>query len=149
MPSTTPFVIAKAPKLPELHKHRERQHISSVMASVSSRQANGEGVNETGSGTCQYLAGFGNTFESEALPGALPKGQNNPQRCPYQLYAEQLSGSAFTKPRAGNVRSWLYRTRPAVQHTSYRPLLHEGLVGDFGSGSKTCFDPNQMRWSEY
>ncbi|MCA1941361.1 MAG: homogentisate 1,2-dioxygenase, partial [Caenispirillum bisanense] len=62
------------------------------------------------------MPGFGNDFETEALPGALPQGQNSPQRCPYGLYAEQLSGSAFTAPRARNQRSWLYRIRPSVRH---------------------------------
>ena len=63
-----------------------------------------------------YLSGFGNGFESEALPGALPLGRNSPQRCPYGLYAEQLSGSPFTAPRTTNERSWLYRIRPTVAH---------------------------------
>ena len=63
-----------------------------------------------------YLSGFGNGFETEALPGALPIGRNSPQRCAYGLYAEQLSGSPFTAPRASNERSWLYRIRPTVQH---------------------------------
>ncbi|HMA15531.1 MAG TPA: homogentisate 1,2-dioxygenase, partial [Kiloniellaceae bacterium] len=63
-----------------------------------------------------YLSGFGNEFASEALPGALPVGQNSPQRCPYGLYAEQLSGTPFTAPRAQNRRSWLYRIRPSVKH---------------------------------
>ncbi|NIA69284.1 homogentisate 1,2-dioxygenase [Pelagibius litoralis] len=63
-----------------------------------------------------YLSGFGNEFQTEALPGALPVGQNSPQRCPYGLYAEQLSGTAFTAPRADNARSWLYRIRPSVKH---------------------------------
>ena len=63
-----------------------------------------------------YLSGFGNEFASEALPGALPEGQNSPQRCPYGLYAEQISGTPFTAPRAENRRSWLYRIRPSVAH---------------------------------
>lgn len=63
-----------------------------------------------------YLSGFGNNFETEALPGALPRGQNSPQRCAYGLYAEQLSGSPFTAPRNINERSWLYRMRPSVRH---------------------------------
>ncbi|MES1916725.1 MAG: hypothetical protein MHM6MM_008520 [Cercozoa sp. M6MM] len=50
----------------------------------------------------EYLTGFGNEFASEAEKGALPIGQNTPQRCPHGLYAEQLSGTAFTKPRASN-----------------------------------------------
>jgi homogentisate 1,2-dioxygenase len=71
----------------------------------------------TGSGiTAGYMSGFGNGFETEALPGALPVGRNSPQRCPYGLYAEQLSGSPFTAPRTTNERSWLYRIRPTVSH---------------------------------
>jgi homogentisate 1,2-dioxygenase len=61
-----------------------------------------------------YQSGFGNGFETEALPGALPAGRNSPQRCAYGLYAEQLSGSPFTAPRASNERSWLYRILPTV-----------------------------------
>jgi homogentisate 1,2-dioxygenase len=67
------------------------------------------GLNEPG-----YMSGFRNGFETEALPGALPIGRNSPQRCAYGLYAEQLSGSPFTAPRAANERSWLYRIRPTV-----------------------------------
>ena len=63
-----------------------------------------------------YQSGFGNGFETEALPGALPVGRNSPQNCAYGLYAEQLSGSPFTAPRASNERSWLYRIRPSVTH---------------------------------
>jgi homogentisate 1,2-dioxygenase len=63
-----------------------------------------------------YMSGFGNGFETEALPGALPIGRNSPQKCSYGLYAEQLSGSPFTAPRASNERSWLYRIRPTVHH---------------------------------
>src|SRR3954466_9734283 len=64
-----------------------------------------------------YMTGFGNSFETEALPGALPIGRNSPQKCSYGLYAEQLSGSPFTAPRAANERSWLYRIRPSVKHS--------------------------------
>src|SRR3712207_1160865 len=63
-----------------------------------------------------YMSGFGNGFETEALPGALPMGRNSPQKCPYGLYAEQLSGSPFTAPRTTNERSWLYRIQPTVKH---------------------------------
>ncbi|SOC00662.1 homogentisate 1,2-dioxygenase [Stappia indica] len=69
------------------------------------------------SNTPAYMPGFGNDFETEALPGALPQGQNSPQRAPYGLYAEQLSGSPFTAPRGTNERSWLYRIRPSVKHS--------------------------------
>jgi homogentisate 1,2-dioxygenase len=67
--------------------------------------------------TLSYMPGFGNDFETESLPGALPQGQNSPQRAPYGLYAEQLSGSPFTAPRGTNERSWLYRIRPSVKHS--------------------------------
>src|SRR5215475_13502883 len=71
----------------------------------------------SGSGiTPGYMSGFGNGFETEALPGALPVGRNSPQRCPYGLYAEQISGSPFTAPRTTNERTWLYRIRPTVAH---------------------------------
>jgi homogentisate 1,2-dioxygenase len=63
-----------------------------------------------------YMSGFGNGFETEALAGALPIGRNSPQKCPYGLYAEQLSGSPFTAPRTTNERTWLYRIRPTVAH---------------------------------
>ena len=66
--------------------------------------------------TLHYMPGFGNDFETEALPGALPQGQKAPQRCASGLYAEQLSGSPFTAPRGSNERSWLYRMRPSVGH---------------------------------
>jgi homogentisate 1,2-dioxygenase len=69
-----------------------------------------------------YMPGFGNDFETESLPGALPQGQNSPQRPAYGLYAEQLSGSPFTAPRGTNERSWLYRIRPSVKHHGrFRP----------------------------
>jgi len=64
-----------------------------------------------------YMSGFANTFETESIKGALPKGQNSPQKCFYNLYAEQLSGSPFSSPLAINERSWLYRLRPSVKHS--------------------------------
>jgi homogentisate 1,2-dioxygenase len=74
-----------------------------------------------------YQSGFGNGFETEALPGALPIGRNSPQRCAYGLYAEQLSGSPFTAPRASNERSWLYRIRPTVAHLGRFAKVDAGL----------------------
>ena len=90
----------------------------------------------------QYLAGFGNEFESEALEGALPKGQNNPQSLKYGLYAEQISGSAFTAK--DNVRSWFYRIQPSVTHSSYR-ALKKGLFG--ADTQNRAPSPEQMRWN--
>ncbi|WP_328716896.1 homogentisate 1,2-dioxygenase [Halomonas elongata] len=91
-----------------------------------------------------YQCGFRNHFATEALPGALPQGQNSPQRCPYGLYAEQLSGSAFTAPRHHNLRSWLYRIRPSVVQSGYEPLE----VGKVATSplDNPAADPNQMRW---
>ena len=74
-----------------------------------------------------YMSGFGNSFETEALPGALPVGRNSPQRCAYGLYAEQLSGSPFTAPRGANERSWLYRIRPSVKHSGRFAKVDAGL----------------------
>mmetsp|Transcript_10229 Transcript_10229/g.23950 ORF Transcript_10229/g.23950 Transcript_10229/m.23950 type:complete len:430 (+) Transcript_10229:67-1356(+) len=92
----------------------------------------------------KYMSGFGNEFATEALKGALPHGQNTPQVCPYKLYAEQLSGTAFTMPRSTNLRTWLYRIRPGVCHTPFTPL---GAVPCCLSNfSEVDPDPNQMRW---
>ncbi len=62
-----------------------------------------------------YMPGFGNDYETEALPGALPQGMNSPQKCNYGLYGEQLSGTAFTAERPE--RTWCYRIRPSVKHS--------------------------------
>ena len=66
-----------------------------------------------------YQSGFGNEFASEAVAGTLPEGRNSPQRVAHGLYAEQLSGTAFTAPRHANRRSWLYRIRPAAMHSPF------------------------------
>ncbi|HEX6244413.1 MAG TPA: homogentisate 1,2-dioxygenase [Polyangiales bacterium] len=90
-----------------------------------------------------YLSGFGNQLASEALPGALPTGRNSPQRCGYGLYAEQLSGTAFTAPRADNRRSWLYRIRPAAAHGPFSPLPPGTWNHDY---QRTPPSPNRLRW---
>jgi homogentisate 1,2-dioxygenase len=91
-----------------------------------------------------YLSGFGNEFATEALPGALPAHRNSPQRVAYGLYAEQISGTAFTAPRGQNRRSWLYRIRPAAMHGPFHPLDSGRIASDFEQGAPS---PNQMRWS--
>ncbi|MGO4330508.1 homogentisate 1,2-dioxygenase [Cupriavidus sp. 2TAF22] len=91
-----------------------------------------------------YQSGFANEFATEALPGALPEGQNSPQRAPYGLYAEQISGTAFTAPRAHNRRSWLYRIRPAAMHEPFKALEQSRIVSRFDTVPAS---PNQMRWS--
>jgi homogentisate 1,2-dioxygenase len=90
-----------------------------------------------------YQSGFANHFSTEALAGALPE-QNSPQRCPYGLYAEQLSGTAFTAPRASNRRSWLYRIRPAALHQPFNRIDSGRVTSDF---SQAVTPPNQLRWS--
>src|SRR5271170_2907633 len=87
-----------------------------------------------------YMSGFGNEFATEALAGALPHGRNSPQRCPFGLYAEQFSGTAFTAPRAANRRSWLYRIRPAVTHQPFARFEHR-LLGEREPDAPT--PPNQ------
>ena len=91
----------------------------------------------------RYQSGFGNEFATEALAGALPVGRNSPQRCPYGLYAEQLSGTAFTAPRGANRRSWLYRIRPAAVHRPFARTDNGWLDCDFAS---VATPPNQLRW---
>ncbi|KKB64797.1 homogentisate 1,2-dioxygenase [Robbsia andropogonis] len=92
----------------------------------------------------EYLSGFGNTFSSEALAGALPVGRNSPQRCPYGLYAEQLSGTAFTAPRAENRRSWLYRIRPSAMHEPFEKIAAPRIISSF---DEVPVSPNQLRWN--
>src|SRR5690349_7063266 len=92
----------------------------------------------------QYMSGFGGHFENEAVPGALPKGRNSPQRPPFGLYTEQLSGTAFTAPRQENRRSWLYRMRPTADH---RPFVRYEGAPLFAPGTvKEPPAPNRLRW---
>jgi len=90
-----------------------------------------------------YQSGFGNEFATEAIAGALPVGQNSPQRAPYGLYAEQLSGTAFTAPRGLNRRSWLYRIRPAAVHQPFVKVGNRHIESRFDA---VPTPPNQLRW---
>ena len=90
-----------------------------------------------------YQTGFGNEFATEAIHGALPHGQNSPQVAPFGLYAEQISGTAFTAPRSHNRRSWLYRLRPAAVHAPFVQIDNKNIVADFNQVPAT---PNQLRW---
>jgi homogentisate 1,2-dioxygenase len=94
--------------------------------------------------TSGYMTGIGNHFASEAVAGALPEGRNSPQRPAFGLYAEQLSGTAFTAPRHENRRSWLYRLRPTADHRPFErykgaPLFAPGIA-------KAPLAPNRLRW---
>jgi len=92
----------------------------------------------------RYNSGFGNEFATEAEPGALPQGQNSPQRAPMGLYTEQLSGTPFTAPRNSNRRTWAYRIKPSVMHKPYEPLRHKLMRSTPFNEAMT--PPNQLRW---
>ena len=94
--------------------------------------------------TAGYQSGFVNELATEAIPGTLPVGRNSPQRVAFGLYAEQLSGTAFTAPRSHNRRSWLYRIRPAAVHKPFVPMKSGRLLSDFSRVPAT--PPNQLRW---
>ena len=94
-----------------------------------------------------YMSGFGNTFETEALPGALPVGRNSPQKCNYGLYAEQLSGTPFTAPQSSNQRSWLYRIRPTVRHTGRFTKIDPGAIRTAPTREDSELPLGQLRWS--
>jgi homogentisate 1,2-dioxygenase len=92
-----------------------------------------------------YLSGFGNEHASEAIAGALPQGRNSPQRAALGLYAEQISGTAFTAPRAQNRRSWLYRIRPSAMHGRLQRIDNRLLASaPFAAGETP---PNRLRWN--
>lgn len=92
-----------------------------------------------------HSPGFGNEHTSEAVPGALPHGRNSPQRAPLGLYAEQLSGSAFTEPRSHNRRSWLYRIRPSAAHPPFVRIDNGRLRS--APFTESVPDPNRLRWN--
>ena len=94
-----------------------------------------------------YQSGFGNEFATEAVKGALPVGQNSPQKHPLGLYTEQLSGSAFSAPRAVNRRTWTYRIRPSVTHKPFE----ERPAGMLRSGpfNEVPTPPTQLRWNPF
>lgn len=95
-----------------------------------------------------YMSGFGNSFETEALAGALPVGRNSPQKAPYGLYAEQLSGSPFTAPQSTNERSWLYRIRPSVKHSGRYRKVDSNLIASAPVARHDSDLPiGQLRWS--
>jgi homogentisate 1,2-dioxygenase len=92
----------------------------------------------------RYQSGFGNTFSTEAVKGALPPDQNSPQRAPQGLYTEVFSGTAFTAPRAENLSSWLYRLRPSAMHSPYKRIDNRLLRS--GPFVEVETSPNRLRW---
>ena len=94
-----------------------------------------------------YLSGFGNEFATEAVAGALPQGRNSPQRAPHGLYAELISGTAFTAPRALNRRTWMYRRQPSVVSGAYAP--YEQALWTTGAAGGLDMPPDPLRWNPF
>ncbi|MDR6453544.1 homogentisate 1,2-dioxygenase [Variovorax paradoxus] len=92
----------------------------------------------------RYQSGFGNEYASEAVAGALPQGRNNPQRAPFDLYTELLSGTAFTAPRHENRRTWLYRRQPSVVSGRYQPYAQAHWTT--GADREIALPPEPLRW---
>ena len=92
----------------------------------------------------KYQSGFGNTFSTEAVKGALPVGRNSPQRPPKGLYTEVISGTSFTAPRAENRSTWMYRLRPSAMHGPYQ-RIGNGLLRS-GPFDEAETPPNRLRW---
>ncbi|HVC11931.1 MAG TPA: homogentisate 1,2-dioxygenase, partial [Burkholderiales bacterium] len=92
----------------------------------------------------EYQTGFGNLHSTEAVPGALPVGQNSPQHAPRGLYAEVLSGTAFTAPRVDNLSTWTYRLRPSAMHAPFKRIADRLLRS--GPFAEAETPPNRLRW---
>ena len=97
--------------------------------------------------TRAYLSGFGNHHASESVAGALPQGRNSPQRAAHGLYAELISGTAFTAPRADNRRTWMYRRQPSVVSGAYQPHAHTGWTS--GAAGGVAVPPDPLRWHPF
>ncbi len=95
----------------------------------------------------QWMSGFGNEFATEAVPGALPQGRNSPQQPPHGLYAEVLSGTAFTAPRAANRRTWMYRRQPSVVSGAYAP--YQQPLWTSGAAGGVDVPPDPLRWNPF
>jgi homogentisate 1,2-dioxygenase len=91
-----------------------------------------------------YESGFGNEFVTEAVDGAIPVGRNSPQQAPLGLYAEQLSGTAFTQPRGVNRRTWVYRILPSAKHPAFTRIDNKNLKAT--PFDELAPDPNRLRW---
>jgi len=97
--------------------------------------------------TLRHQSGFGNEYATEALPGALPQGRNSPQRAPFELYTELISGTAFTAPRAQNRRTWLYRRQPSVVSGAYQPYRQDAWLT--GAPRDAVMPPEPLRWNPF
>ncbi|KAJ9142343.1 Homogentisate-dioxygenase [Pleurostoma richardsiae] len=101
----------------------------------------------------RYQNGLNSYFETEAVPGALPIGQNSPQKPAYGLYAEKLSGTSFTASRHENKQTWLYRILPSCAHPPFAPVptiaFSPGDKQQQQSAHKLHYIPNQTRWDPF
>ena len=114
------------------------EHVVTALQKISGREVlKGHSLRE-GQG------GFANAFESEALPDALPRDQNSPRLSAYGLYAEQINATGFVARREHNRRSWVYRIRPAAQHSKLEPLDHPTYRQDFDLDNP---EPNLSGWA--
>ncbi len=111
----------------------------------TSQKSGSKQTGQAAAGGLNYLSGFGNYCQSEALPNALPAGRNSPQKAPYGLYAEQLSGTSFTSARHENQRSWFYRVRPSVLHSRFVQIDGRLFKGKPAAGQ--LISPEQWRWN--
>ena len=93
----------------------------------------------------RYQSGFGNEYATEAIPGALPQGRNSPQRAPFDLYPELISGTAFTAPRHENRRKWMYRRQPSVVSGRYKPYAQAQWTT--GANREIALPPEPLRWA--
>jgi homogentisate 1,2-dioxygenase len=95
--------------------------------------------------------GFGNRFASEAVPGILPDAKNSPQKCKYDLYAEQITATSFVAPRAENQNAWLYRIRPSVAHQGFTKLpSNPDIESNFSPlNPKVHASPTQLAWHPF
>jgi homogentisate 1,2-dioxygenase len=92
----------------------------------------------------RYQSGFGNEYATEAVAGALPQGRNSPQRAPFDLYPELISGTAFTAPRHENRRSWMYRRQPSVVSGRYQAYTQPHW--QTGADRSIALAPEPLRW---
>ncbi len=91
---------------------------------------------------------FRHSFETEALPGALPVGRNSPQKVPLRPLCRAIVGTAFTMPQASNQRSWLYRIRPGVKHAGRFTRVDAGLLRTAPAARDESSLPlGQLRWA--
>ncbi len=104
------------------------------------------GASSASLGVRGYQSGFGNELQSEAIPGALPQGQNSPRQPPLGLYSELISGTTFSAPRALNRRTYLFRVRPSVIHGQFEPFDHPTFLTP---PLEVPPSPNQMRWDPW